>query len=246
MTNMQEWPEFRHFFVSSLTIPYPDGTGPGFVDLYEFDMAQITRSPSHFLPILSQEEHTRADKMVSRESRDFLVCSYGLRREILSRYLDIDPVSISFHENVYGKPDITNQNTKSITFNVSHSKDRLIIGISMNRDIGVDIQYIDDAVPVRQIAERVFSKTELDCLVVQNKNESLHTFYRIWTAREAYSKAVGMGFSLPSDDYPDFSNIRENDVISGGDRDWYLFRTAELNDYEGCCIVGDINDHTGP
>ncbi len=246
MMNSSEWPELRHFFVSSLTIPYPGEIRPRSVDMYEIDIKQIPRSPSHYLAYLSHEEHMRAANMGSQESRDFSVCSYGIRREILSRYLNINPGSISFRENAYGKPDITNQNHKSITFNVSHSKDRLIIAISMNRDIGVDIQYINEGVPARRIAERVFSKTELDCLMAQNKKESFRTFYRIWTAREAYSKAVGMGFSLPSEDYPDFSNIREGDVMSGGERIWYLFRTLEMGEYECCVIVSDINDHKIP
>ncbi len=241
MMNSSEWPELRHFYVSSLTIPWPEDTGPGFVDLYEIDMVQISRNSSHFLPYLSQKEHARAEKMVNQESRAFSVCSHGIRREILSRYLNINPVSISFHENIYGKPDINNQNPDALSFNVSHSKDRLIIGISMNREIGVDIQGIDDTVQVNKIAQRVFSKNDLDCLI-QNKNESLRTFYRIWTAREAYSKAVGMGFSLPYQDYPDFSNLKESAVIFGGERVWYLFRIAEMGEYECCVIVSDLNN----
>jgi 4'-phosphopantetheinyl transferase len=236
-----EEPEFRYFHLASFDIPYPEKIGPGFVDLYEIEMSLISDYSSHFLPYLSRDEYTRAEHMVSPDSRVFAFCSYGLRRVILSRYQDINPGSIYFRENAYGKPFIDNPNPRMIFFNVSHSKSRLIIGISMNRDIGVDNQGIDASVPIRRIAERVFSKKDLKSIVLPDKEDSIGDFYRIWTAREAYSKAVGMGFSLPDTDVPDFSDLKSRAVMYRRDRTWFLSRPAEWAEFDCCVIVSDLS-----
>ncbi|MDO5564514.1 MAG: 4'-phosphopantetheinyl transferase superfamily protein [Eubacteriales bacterium] len=97
-------------------------------------------------------------------------------------------------KNKYGKPYIRNK--KNIFYNISHSKEKVAIIIS-NVEVGIDIEKIRD-IDYDKIIKKIFLKEEIDFIMsIENKNEKLKNFFKIWTKREAYSKCIGVGLSLP-------------------------------------------------
>jgi 4'-phosphopantetheinyl transferase len=89
----------------------------------------------------------------------------------------------------YGKPFI--RGADGFHFNISHSGDRVVLAVN-DTPIGIDIERI---VPIewRELS-KFFSQKEREML--RNDTDPLKCFYRIWTVREAFSKAVGKGLPL--------------------------------------------------
>lgn len=97
----------------------------------------------------------------------------------------------------YGRP-LQNE-YPFIDFNISHSGDLVVCGITENGRIGVDIEeekYID-----LNTVRSCFAKEEIDFLEQLSEISKLSYFYHIWTLKEAYIKAVGSTFLISLDSF---------------------------------------------
>lgn len=93
---------------------------------------------------------------------------------------------IGFCKN--GKPCFTQH--PEIYFNLSHSGTVVVCCVS-NRPVGIDVE---GGRPCRlKVAERFFSERERAWM---EEAETEQRFFRLWTLKEAYSKADGAGISL--------------------------------------------------
>ena len=112
-------------------------------------------------------------------------------RKILSRYLRVSDCDVSFVHNWHGKPYLDNSRHQTrLRFNCSHSKNVVAIAVTLDRDIGIDVEHIDglDRLPsYRNI--RVSRKTQN----AEHLRIELDRFYKNWTRLEAVGKAVGRG-----------------------------------------------------
>ncbi|KAJ2630024.1 hypothetical protein H4R22_002958 [Coemansia sp. RSA 1290] len=86
-----------------------------------------------------------------------------------------------------------------VDFNISHDGDWVIAGYTAQGFIGVDIAKIScpaNMTDIDYIKEFVYqlSIKEMDYLV-NSSQQTLLDFYRIWTAKEAYVKAIGAGIA---------------------------------------------------
>lgn len=82
-------------------------------------------------------------------------------------------------------------------YNFSDSGDYLVLAVSLEHEIGVDLQKLT---PVRAgvipMAERFFHPEDLALLRnTKDAEEQLKLFFRIWTIKEAYLKCTGEGLS---------------------------------------------------
>jgi len=89
----------------------------------------------------------------------------------------------------YGKPEV-----EGVCFNVSHSGDMVVCAVS-EYPVGCDIEKIT-TVPER-VAERFFSKGEVNYLNQVPKEAEREEFFRLWTMKESYIKMTGEGLHLP-------------------------------------------------
>ena len=162
----------------------------------ELDLSSI------FSKVLSEDEKQRATRLRSEKDRKRFVVSRGLLRENLGRYMDTNPADISFKYNRHGKPAINDDlNSANIKFNVSHSRDLAIYAVCLNKEIGVDVEYIRDVGSADKIIERFFTEDEKRYYYSLPEDSKRHAFFTLWTRKEAYSKARGMGIGLPLKDF---------------------------------------------
>ncbi|MDD1724018.1 MAG: 4'-phosphopantetheinyl transferase superfamily protein [Methanospirillum sp.] len=242
MNETGQIPRFDYLLLSDPEQIHAVMPGSDPVAIYEIDMSVLLSLSSSYASLLPESERAKAAGKFHEEDRLFTLCSYGIRRVLLSRYTGISPEEISFGEDPYGKPFIRNRNSYLISFNVSHSKDRFLMGICRNRDIGVDIQQIDPGIPVMKIARRFFQPVDYGYLASLPGDELISEFYRIWTMKEACIKAVGKGFSFPAEQIPRMSS---NPFIMDG-RSWYWQLLPARDAYQACVIVSDPGEIQGP
>lgn len=155
-----------------------------------------------YIAVLDPEERTRADRFRSNEHRVRFVLAHGALRIALSLYLSCDPAEMQFVTDQYGKPAlILGPDQPEIRFNLSHSGDVVIIGVTKAREIGVDVERIVSKESHAAIAERYFSPQERVALAQLSEPERRIGFFNCWTRKEAYIKARGEGLSIPLDGF---------------------------------------------
>lgn len=142
--------------------------------------------------ILSADEKEKASKFKFQIHRDRYVFFHACLRDILARYLNCSPNMLVFHKDLHGKPYLDKNH---IQFNLSHSENEAILGITNAVEIGVDIEKINLEKNYDDIARRFFSRSEYAYLEQLSGKEKMDTFFQLWTHKEAFVKATGRGLS---------------------------------------------------
>ena len=76
-----------------------------------------------------------------------------------------------------------------------------LLAITQDRELGVDVEHIRVDFATEDIARRFFSPVEVETFNRLTKHEQVAAFFRCWTRKEAYIKAIGRGLSQPLDGF---------------------------------------------
>lgn len=161
---------------------------------HQFEFNNYLNNLDNFNDLLSEEEKTRANRFYFEKDQNNFTISRGLTRLILAKYLNIDPKHIIFSQNSFGKLNLEN---KKLKFNLSHTKELLLIGVSFDTELGVDIEKIREISVYQDIVRRFFSDNEIKSFFLQPESKYQESFFTIWTRKEAFIKAVGRGLNIP-------------------------------------------------
>lgn len=164
------------------------------------DALTLRTEPSQVL--LSKDEHERAGCFKFARDRGRYVAGRQLLRTLLSAYLKIDLAGVAFQYSPYGKPSLSNgHNAGGIRFTVSHSDKMIILAFVREREIGVDVERMHREIGIKEIAGRFFSQAEQVAFAAVPEELKREAFFRCWTRKEAFVKAIGDGLSLPLDQF---------------------------------------------
>ncbi len=146
--------------------------------------------------ILSTTELARFRRMRSAGKRREYLAGRSAKRRVLGPLIDMEPRDVPIESGVHGKPEIGGHD--GLHFNLSHSGDRALLAVSRHGPIGVDIEAARRGRPFRRLARRFFHPAEYDWLQGLPAGDIAAGFYRLWTLKEAYLKAIGTGLTLSS------------------------------------------------
>lgn len=147
--------------------------------------------------MLAPDEIDRADRFHFERDRARSLVARALVRTALTRYLGGDPRRWRFARNAYGKPHLIEPPPRPIEFNVSHSVGMVVCAVSLGHEVGVDVECLDRTVDGLALARRFFAPWETALLERLPPEERVGAFFAIWTLKEAYVKARGLGLSVP-------------------------------------------------
>ncbi|MGZ4957701.1 MAG: 4'-phosphopantetheinyl transferase family protein [Methylomonas sp.] len=167
-----------------------------FVDVWSGHLTLETERLKSLADVMSDSEREKAQAFKLPLMRDRYMAARVLIRQTLACYLQTDPASLQFEAGEYGKPCLT---SGSLHFNISHTGDFLLIAVGDFPDIGVDMESIKPRSSMDSLARRCFSDREFDCWRQLRAEQQLRAFYRLWTKKEAFVKAVGRGIALGLD-----------------------------------------------
>lgn len=153
--------------------------------------------------LLDTDEIARRDRFVYERDRRSFAVSHVLLRRILSRYAPLAPAKWRFDFNTWGKPRIANPNLEqAVHFNLSHTRGAALIGVSYDAEIGVDVEQTERDASCVELADRYFSPTEVRALrELPSLSQQRERFFELWTLKESYIKARGMGLAIPLDQF---------------------------------------------
>src|SRR5438552_13728359 len=109
---------------------------------------------------LSADERDRLRRYRSREAAERYVVTRSLVRVVLSDRLGIPPCDLQVSRTDTGKPVVA----EGLHFNVSHSGDLILLGVSDARSVGIDVERRRDVRRVQQLIDRWLTDDERDDL----------------------------------------------------------------------------------
>lgn len=146
---------------------------------------------------LSGDERQRAERFCFDADRKKFVLTRSVLRKLLGRYTGVAADELIFSYNRYGKPYLCpSERHEALFFNITHSRDIALFAFSRFCELGIDIEYRRDEVSCLDLARRFFSEDEYQVLSQFSGDALRQRFYRCWTRKEAFIKAVGRGFSF--------------------------------------------------
>lgn len=146
--------------------------------------------------LLSPGERCRAESLKVIKVRQRFVISRAILRQLLADYMAVNCAAVELFQGPFGKPYVRQIKGGHVVFNLSHTADHLVIALGCQRQIGVDIEVCRERVNLAALAGKCFSDSEFRQWQQLESEDKKVTFYRIWTRKESFVKAVGRGISL--------------------------------------------------
>ena len=177
----------------------------GCVHLWRLDLAVDAAELEICRRLLSERELKRAARFrFDRHRRRFTVRRAQLRR-LLASYLGIEPQAVRFRTGDREKPylaeDLTRDLAEPLQFNLSDCEDVAFVGVKVGLELGVDAEIVRPMPDALSISRSFFARDEQEVLAAVPPVETDATFFRCWTRKEAYIKAIGEGLAVPLDSF---------------------------------------------
>lgn len=214
------------------------------VHVWNYPLNIVETDMDFFYGLLSDEEKKGIDKIKLQGVRDKRVTSKAIVKDIISKYLGINSDQIKYSYNRFGKPVLPeNINLPCLNFNISHSENLGIIALVKKNQIGVDVERLIDLTDIDDIIILCFSKNEQRLFKDLEGLEKTRLFYKIWTGKEAFIKAVGKGFSFPLENISFGLNINKEIMISEISdfqenlNNWHVYNFTPEENYTSTIVV---------
>ncbi|MDO8500933.1 MAG: 4'-phosphopantetheinyl transferase superfamily protein [Gemmatimonadaceae bacterium] len=164
---------------------------PDVVDVWMAPLDVNADEMNALLHRLSPSEQKRVGALLEERAVHQYVVSRAMQRQLLAGYVGGSPADISFGVVGMGKPTLSKPNDIGLTFNTTHSGNLVIIVVTANRDVGVDVEKLKPIPRALQVAKRFFSEDEYRMLSALPEDEIDLAFLSIWVRREGTAKARG-------------------------------------------------------
>ena len=199
--------------------PHPVPTAPpspGELHVWLIAHGPGSRAPAQARALLSEDEKARAARFHHERHRVAYLTSHTALREILGAALGRDPGALGFVLGPHGKPALAPLDPERaglppragsakglgapaappLHFNLSDTDGLGLVALSVDGPLGVDVERHRSDASRLDVARRFFSAAEVRALEALPEAERMLAFHRVWTRKEAYVKALGLGLAL--------------------------------------------------
>lgn len=192
---------------------------PGAIHLWELDLDHFV-----FNDVLSEDERARAAKFRFDHDRKRFTSGRTALRMLLAGYLNTNPEKIQFTYGSAGKPCI---GKSALSFNIAHSGANALLGFTLNQQLGIDIEQIRQIDDMPTVAQYSFAPGEFRRWQALPADQKTRAFYRCWTRKEAYLKAVGEGIAQRLQKFEvAFEPGAAPAILNGAEGPWTIIDTS--------------------
>ncbi len=210
------------------------------IDLWHILLDEIADPTSfdEYRSLLSHEELQRLQRFTHDKSRRLFLVGRALLRKTLSQYTGHDPRGLEFRYNAHGKPSLKTPVEPPLEFSVSHTRGLAVCAVALGDPLGVDVERDRTVSNPLEIARRFFAPAEAAALEKLPAERRGAAFIELWTLREAFVKARGVGLmTRPADFAFSLSADREatvsfNESSEKSPDDWQFARFRLATDYQ--------------
>ncbi len=172
---------------------------PGTVLLFHVRLAAVTPGAVAGLRAwLSPDERSRHERFLDAGAALEFVTGRALLRSRLAALAGTDASAWAIGAGTHGRPfAVGPAGAPTVSFNLSHTRGRVVLAVGHRDELGVDVEALDRRVDVLAVAHRYFSADEVRALHALPATLHRERFLTLWTLKEAYLKARGVGLGLP-------------------------------------------------
>jgi 4'-phosphopantetheinyl transferase len=168
-----------------------------------FDDPRLAGLRDRYRGLLAIDEQVHADGLRTEAAAwRYLVTRAALRCALSARGGTAAPADWRFEVNEHGRPRIASEQpaqAAALDFNLSHSKDAVVVAVAAQEGVGVDIESLSRRRSPVHLADRYFAPAEKAALQGLPLPDRHARFFEHWTLKEAYIKARGLGLAIPLD-----------------------------------------------
>lgn len=215
--------------------------GIGEVRLWQVPLDRSEAEIARCRTFLSSEELARCERFRHPRSAQRFVVGRSSLRQILAERLGCRPQDVPIEYDGAGKPRLPLGS--GWHFNVTHSEEWALIGLTQLGPIGVDIEKLRHGFAVEPIAQRFFSPPEVADLLTLPSEQRLLAFFRCWTRKEAFIKAIGLGLAYPLDEFdvtllpddpPAIRRVKGDDAAGAA---WGMYEVPTPSGFVGALVT---------
>jgi 4'-phosphopantetheinyl transferase len=206
----------------------------GEVHIWTVSIQGIKEQLGHLKSLLTEEEIGKISFYKFEHTQHSYIATQALLRVLLSLYLDIKPMEVKMGVRSKGKPFLIHD--RPIFFNISNSDGLCVFAFSGDGEVGIDLERIRQMPDIEQLIQKNLTSREKE-YVLKDPDKKLKRFFRFWTIKESYLKAIGEGMRLTPDNL-EFSvekgKIRLRSVNYGFEgADWQFKEFTRDGNYTG-------------
>ncbi|WP_326700515.1 4'-phosphopantetheinyl transferase superfamily protein [Streptomyces sp. NBC_01754] len=181
--------------------------------------ALLGRDWSRFLDLTHHDVRTR------------FAASRVLLKYAAAAALDVRPQAVELGYTPTGRPYLLGYD--GVQISLSHTEDLLLVGLATSGTIGVDAERGDRELYGPGLARHLCTPREVELVEALPAEERDPALVRLWTLKEAYSKAIGLGMQFSFTDFGfetdhSVTGVRRPDGTPGTGTEW-AFHTYYLD-----------------
>lgn len=165
------------------------------IHLFALNLNQPKQVVSKIIKILNKSELEQLDEFFFEKDKNQYLITRSYLKKIIGNYFRVDPLDLNIMEKKYSVPNVIfpkNVNKSAgICYSISHSHELALFAFTVNRKVGVDVEYFSRKIDYDSIARHFFSGKVLNYLNNLSGLKKKKAFLELWVAREAIIKALG-------------------------------------------------------
>ncbi len=147
--------------------------------------------------MLSAAERERARRLGCPLERQRYLAAHAALRAILGPECGVCAGDLEFGADPGGRPHVVwPDGVRRLDFNLSHAGEWALVAVTQPAyRVGVDIEQIRPDLDYRAMAGHLYQPTEVAHLDESDPDDRRAEYFRLWSAKEAYVKATGVGLA---------------------------------------------------
>lgn len=163
---------------------------------------------------LDAAETARAASFVRPRDSARFAASHAALRRVLALYVSGEPDDLEFRVGSHGQPRLA---LAGVRFSLARSGGLALIAVSRG-PVGADLEQVAARSGLADVAAARFAAREAAGVAAGCCGSPTQSFYRHWTAKEAYLKAIGLGLA----------GLRDTELVCGARPViWFAGRPAD-------------------
>lgn len=188
--------------------------------------------------MLEPGEQERRARLQSEELRHQFLITRALQRTVLAGYAPgVAPRELRFVVTPQGKPVLAPEFAPTnLHFNLAHTYGLVALAVSRGPILGIDVENVTARTAPLAIANRFFSAREAGDLAALAPDEQSARFYALWTLKESWIKATGLGIAAGlgnvSFEFGRDHRVTRTTFANDDARHWMFWQARPAADYE--------------
>lgn len=203
--------------------------------IYSIYIPKFIELKSDLIKFLNPSELDRAQRFHKESDQNRFIVYRSILKFVLAAHTkwNVNNISLDYHFNK--KPYLASH--PWLYFNVSHSEDFAVIAISRKK-VGIDIEYMSEEFNFTDVLSDIFEKKEI--LSIENAVNKIRAFYKSWTRKEAFVKALGKGIDEDFKYIPSSDGLhRVDSALLQNTKNWQIHSFDLADDYLGAIAFED-------